>query len=141
MITPLFQYTRKGLEFHQAAFKLQMLAQYYWLTRDAEFMREIKPLWQKEIDVIMNGREKTTGMLPREKYCGDIDDKVYSLNSNSNCWHAMREMGVILNELGDKDQSERMMSTAAEYRKIILAAVEKAKVRTTDPPFLPVAVS
>jgi hypothetical protein len=143
MIPPLFDYTRKGLEFHQAGFKLQMLAHYYLLTRDAEFLRAQRPRWQKEVDVILAGREKDSGLLPREKYCGDIDTRVYSLNSNANTWRALRDMAVVLHDLGggDEEQGARLEATAAEFRAAILAAVGKSIRRDVDPPFVPIALS
>src|SRR4029079_6115674 len=46
MIPPLLAYgINPGLKFHDAAFKLQMLAHYYWTTRDAEFVRAQKASW------------------------------------------------------------------------------------------------
>lgn len=140
-IIPQFKYTRKGLEFHQAAFKLQMLAAYYHLTGDAKFVRSIRPLWEKELNVILNGRQKSTGMLPREKYCGDIATMVYSLNSNSNCWRALREMSVMLDDLGEHERAQKLAQTAADYRKIILDAIDKATRHDVNPPFVPIALS
>lgn len=136
-----FQYTRKGLEYHQAALKLQMLAHYFQLTRDVAYVQKIRPMWEKEISVILGGREKDTGMLPREKYCGDIAALVYSLNSNSNCWRALRDMSVMLGELGETQRAEELATTAAGYRKVILAAIEKATRRDVNPPFVPIALS
>src|SRR4026207_441803 len=49
MIPPLFVYTRKNLEFHQAAFKLQLLAHYFRLTRERAFLEEHRELWEKEM--------------------------------------------------------------------------------------------
>jgi hypothetical protein len=141
MIPAQFVYTRAGLEFHQAAFKLQMLAHYYSLTKDAAFVREIRPMWQKEIDVIVKGRQTENGMFPREKYCGDIDTRVYSLNSNANCWRALRDMSVVLSEIGDTEQSQKLATIAAEWRKILLDAIEKATQHDVDPPFVPIALS
>ena len=39
-------------------------------------------------------------MFPREKYAGDVDTRVYSLNSNANCWRALRDMSVVLRRAG-----------------------------------------
>jgi hypothetical protein len=141
MMAPLFVFTRKGLEFHQAAFKLQMMCHVYALTKDKQWVLDHRALWEKELAVILSGREKDSGMLPREKYCGDIEMKVYSLNSNSNCWRALREMSIVLAELGEKDRAAQVAATADEYRKVILAAIEKSKKRETTPPMLPVALS
>lgn len=136
-----FKAQRKGLEFHRAAFKLQMLAKCYRLHPDPEYVTKIEPMWQKEIDVILNGRESSSGMLPKEQYCGDVHTYVYSLNSNSNCWRALREMSVLCAETGRTEQAQKLAKVAEEYRKTILAALDKAIDRSVDPPFVPVALS
>jgi hypothetical protein len=141
MVTPLYVYTRKGLEFHQAAFKLQMLAHYWRITRDAQFLKDKRALWEKELNVILNGREKETGMLPREKYAGDIDTMVLSLNSNSNCWRALRDWSIVLDEgLGESERGQKLAQTAAGYRKTILDLIAKSWNNSTTPPFLPMAL-
>jgi hypothetical protein len=140
MMIPLFTFTRARLEYHQAALKLQMLAHYYRLTRDADFIRNERPRWQHEIDVILNGREKDTGLLPPEKYAGDIEDLVYSANSNSNAWRALRDWSVILAELGETKQAQRLDAVQKEFRKAVLAAIEKSIRRDSDPPFVPIAL-
>ncbi len=141
VMVPIFAFTRKGLEFHQAAFKLQMMCHIYALTRDKQWVLDHRAAWEKELGVILAGREKDTGMLPREKYCGDIDTKVYSLNSNSNCWRALRDMSILLDDVGEKERGAQVGTTAAEYRKVILDAIEKAKKREVTPPMVPVALS
>ena len=98
-------------------------------------------MWEKELNVILQGRQRSTGMLPREKYCGDIATLVYSLNSNSNCWRALRDMSVLLDDLGEHDRARQLSQTAAEYRKVILAAIEKATRYDVNPPFVPIALS
>lgn len=141
MMVPQFAYTRSGLEFHQAAFKLQMLARYYWVTRDAQFLRDERARWEKELNVILNGIEPASGLLPREKYCGDIDTRVLSLNSNANCWRALRDMGAVLGEIGEQDWSDRLASRAAAFRKTILAAADRSIRRDVSPHFVPIALS
>jgi hypothetical protein len=143
MIVPLMDYTRKGLEFHQGAFKLQLLAHYYWITRDVALLREQRARWQKEVDLLVNGREPDSGLFPREKYCGDIDTRVYSLNSNANGWRALRDMAAVLadaTELGEAEQAARLKGVADDFRARILAAVEKSVRRDIDPPFVPVGL-
>jgi hypothetical protein len=137
----LFKSERKGLEFHRAAFKLQMLAKCYHLNPDPEYIKKIEPLWQKELDLILKGREPSSGMLPKEQYCGDVHTYVYSLNSNANCWRALREISILCEETGRTEQAQKLASVAAEYRKIIMAALDKAIDHSVDPPFVPVALS
>jgi hypothetical protein len=136
-----FEYTRAGLEFHQAAFKLQMLVHYFRLTKDAEAVRSMRPMWQKELDVILKGRQTDNGMFPREKYCGDVDLRVFSLNSNANAWRAIRDWSMVLADLGESDAAKKLADTATEYRKIIQVAIDEATRRDVDPPFVPIALS
>jgi hypothetical protein len=96
---------------------------------------------EKELKVILDGREKESGMLPREKYAGDIDTMVLSLNSNANCWRALRDWSVVLQDgLGEADRARELAATAADYRKTILALIDKSWNASTTPPFLPMAL-
>lgn len=136
-----FKSLRKGLEFHRAAFKLQMLAKCYRIHPDPEYVKKLEPMWQKELDIILKGREPGSGMLPKEQYCGDVHTFVYSLNSNSNCWRALRDMSVLCAETGRTEQAQQLAQVAAAYRKVILDTLEKATDRSVNPPFVPVALS
>lgn len=140
MTPPLLDFTRKNMEFHQAALKLSLLARLYWLTHDADFIRQMRPRWEKEVTLILNGRAEN-GLLPREKYCGDIDTMVYSLNSNSNCWRALRDFSVVVKESGDAELATKMSREAAKFRAVILDAVEKSVDYSVSPPFVPIALS
>jgi hypothetical protein len=110
------------------------------MTRDRDLIRDTRPLWQKEIDLILGARDLATGLLPREKYCSDIDTPIRSTNANANCWRGLRDMALVLEELGERDQAERLAGIAADYRRVVLAAIDKATVRTVDPPFVPIAI-
>ncbi|HTL30880.1 MAG TPA: hypothetical protein VL282_16740 [Tepidisphaeraceae bacterium] len=139
-IAPIFIYKRGGIELHDAAFKLEDLADYYFVTKDARLVRETRDLWQKEIDLVLSQRDKTTGLLPREQYCSDIKTPVISLNTNANNWRGLRDMAVVLYDIGEKDESEKLAAIAKQYRQDILKAAEKAWVRTVDPPFFQLAL-
>jgi hypothetical protein len=147
-IVPILKFTRKGLEFHQAALKLQMLAHVYFLTRDAEFVRSMrvisqegrKPGWQTELDLLLTGREEKSGLFPPEKYAGDIEDHVYSLNSNSNGWRALRDMSIVLAEIGETPLADKCAKSAVEFRKAVMAALDKSIDRSVNPPFVPLAL-
>jgi hypothetical protein len=140
-IAPLFTYRRPNIEYHDAGFKLQLLADYYFITRDAALIDELRPLWQREVDLILAGRQKGEGgLLPREKYCSDIDTPVRSLKANSNCWRGLRDLSIVLDETGDKKQAAKLAAVCKEYRDQILAAMTKAIVRSVDPPFVPIAL-
>lgn len=140
MIIPLLEYKQTGLAFHDAAFKLQMLCHYFWLTRDAKFIREQRARWEKEVRLLLDSREPSTGLLPRENYCGDIGTQVYSLNSNANAWRALRDISAVLEELGESEEAVRLKWITKGFREAILKAVEKSERRDISPPFVPVAL-
>jgi hypothetical protein len=118
-----------------------LLADYYFITRDATIIDELRPLWRREVDFILEGRRKgENGLLPREKYCSDIATPVRSLKANANCWRGLRDLSLVLDETGDHAQAAKLAAACTEYREKILAAMNKAIVRTVDPPFVPIAL-
>ncbi len=140
MLKPLLEFYREATRTHVAGHKLQLLAWYYWVTRDAEIVRDHEALWRKSLDFILNNREPATGLLPKDRYAGDIDENVYSLNSNAGCWRGLRDVAVILDEIGRKEEAARLLEQAAVYRKAILDAVAKSERLDTKPPFIPIAL-
>ena len=141
MIPPLLDYAiPNGLPFHDSAFKLQLLAHYYSLTRDAEFIREQKPRWARSVDLLTRQRDPANGLLPREQYCGDELQKVFSLSMNANAWRGLRDMSLVLEQIGERDEARRIKQTADTLRKAVLAAVDKSERRDVQPPFIPVAL-
>lgn len=140
MIEPLLDYKQKGLSFHDAGFKLQMLAHCFWLSRDAEFIRQQRGRWSREANHIIQSIEADTGLLPREDYCGDINVQVRSLNSNANSWRGLRDLGVVLEAIGEREPAQRMTKAAGDLRKAILAAADKSERRDVQPPFMPIAL-
>jgi hypothetical protein len=137
---PLLKYRRRNIEFYDAAFNLESVAFYYGITRDADFVRSSRPLWQPLLDKLLAAREAGGGMLPREKYCSDIDTQVLSSVSNGVAWRAVRDVGLTLEDIGQHDEAARLAGLAAEYRTRILSELDKATVRTSDPPFVPIAM-
>ncbi len=140
MIQPLLDYNRDKLTYHNAGFKLQMLARYYWLTRDTNFVESVRAKWEPELFGIVNGRERDSGLFPREQYCGDIARDVYSLNSNTAAWRGLRDFAAVLADMGEKTEADRLTAAATEFRKAILAAVAKSERTDVQPPFIPVAL-
>ncbi|MEO5803735.1 MAG: hypothetical protein ABIR24_09400, partial [Verrucomicrobiota bacterium] len=140
MVVPCLDYKRPGLYFHQAAFKLQLLAHYYWLTRDKDFVREMQPRWSREVARLIDGREKDSGLLPKEQYAGDIFEDVYTLNSNANGSKGLRDMAAVLADVGETNEAKRILEAGNALRKATLAAVEKSIFTNATPPFIPVAL-
>ncbi|HTL29661.1 MAG TPA: hypothetical protein VL282_10580, partial [Tepidisphaeraceae bacterium] len=140
-LPPIFEYSRKNIELHDGAFKLMNLADYYWVTRDAKLVRDTRKLWQAEIDLLLAKRDKTTGLMPAEKYCSDIAMPVVSISTNASCWRGLRDMGAVLQDIGETEQGEKLTATAKEFREKILKFIDASWIRQSDPPFLPLAPS
>lgn len=140
MMPPLLDYTRDKLEFHNAGFKLQTLAHYYWVTRDAGFVKSMRARWEREAKLIMEGRETQSGLAPRESYCGDIATPIYSLSANANGWRGLRDMAAVLEDVGEQNEARLFAKVAADYRQKILAAADKSERRDVHPPFMPIAL-
>lgn len=156
LMVPLFDFTRKGLEFHQAGFKLNDVCRYYWQTRDAsiinEFrnwakperyqtgLKEIVSGWESEARRLDTNRTGAHGLYPLEQYCGDISTPVQTLNANSKAWRALRDLSTVLAEVGEKNEAGHYEKVEREFRKTVLTAIEKSVDRSTTPPFVPVAL-
>jgi hypothetical protein len=140
MLKSMLEFNRKDTQFHVAGQKLQLLAFFYWLTRDVATIRALEPLWRQSVDLILKNREKESGLLPKDRYAGDIATKVYSSNSNANCWRGLHDLAAVLEEIGSKDEAKRLRDEAANYRKAILRAVDRSEHRDTKPPYIPIAL-
>jgi hypothetical protein len=140
LMVPLFAFTRKGLEFHQASFKINNLCQYYWQTRDAAVVQELRPHWEREARRLVDNRTGEHGLFPKEQYCGDIHTPVQSVNVNAKAWRALRDLSTVLAAVGEKKEAEEYASVAGAFRKTVLTAIEKSARRETTPPFVPVAL-
>ncbi|TLY34933.1 MAG: hypothetical protein E6K60_12165 [Nitrospirae bacterium] len=140
LMVPLFDFTRKGLEFHQAGFKLLNLSRYYWQTRDAAAVKELQPRWEKEARRLDENRTGPNGLFPKERYCGDIATPVYTINANAKGWRALRDLSAVLAEVGEQDEAQHYAQVASEFRKTVLTAIGESVRRETTPPFVPVAL-
>jgi hypothetical protein len=140
LMVPLFDFTRKGLELHQASCKLEDLCRYFWETRDGAVLNELRARWEKEAKLLDEDRTAAHGLFPKEQYCGDIHTFVQSLNVNSSAWRALRDLGAVLAEAGDAAEAKHYTEAAAGFRKTVLDAVEKSARREIEPPFVPVAL-
>ena len=140
LMVPLFDFTRKGLEFHQASFKINNLCQYYWQTRDPSSVKELRPHWEKEARRLVDNRTGEHGLFPKEQYCGDIQTPVQSVNVNAKAWRALRDLSAVLAAVGERTEAEQYASVANAFRKTVLTAIDKSTRREVTPPFVPVAL-
>src|SRR5262249_45352472 len=140
MFVPLLDFLRKGLEHHQAGLKLHDVARCWWQTQDAGWLKATRPRWEKELNRLLDNRDGTDGLLPKERYCGDIATPVYSLSVESKAWRALRDLPPVLRALGEEALAARVARAEAEVRPKVLDAVHRSLRRETAPPFIPNAL-
>jgi hypothetical protein len=140
LMEPLFDFERKGLEYHQAGFKLANLCRYFWQTRDAAAITELRPRWEKEARRLDENRIGPNGLFPKERYCGDIATPVQSINVSTKAWRGLRDLGAVLAEVGEASPARHYAQVASEFRPVVLAAIRKSVRQETTPPFVPVAL-
>jgi hypothetical protein len=140
MLRPMLEFDRHDTRFHVAGQKLQLLAYFYWITRDAETVRAYEPLWRPAVELILSSREPDSGLLPKDRYAGDIHENVYSLNSNANCWRGLRDIAAVLTDMGETEEAKRLQQAADDYRNKILSAVTRSERLDAKPPFIPNAL-
>ncbi len=156
LMVPMLDFTRKGLEYHQAGFKLNDVCRYYWQTREASVIKEFrqwqKPArystgpkevvsgWESEAKRLDEHRTGEHGLFPKEQYCGDVSTPVQTLNANSKAWRALRDMATVLAEVGEQTEANHYEKVARAFRKTVLTAIEKSADHSTTPPFVPIAL-
>ncbi len=140
MFVPLLDFLRKGLEHHQAGLKLHDVVRYWWQTRDAAWVNAMRPRWEKELKRLLDHRAGPDGLLPKERYCGDIATPVYSLSVESKAWRALRDLPPVLRALGDEALAARVARAEADAKSKVLDAVRRSLRRETTPPFIPNAL-
>ena len=140
MIGPLLAFERQATRFHVAGHKLQLLADDYWATRDADDLRERAEVWRGVVQFIRSNRQKANGLLPADNYAGDIKQQVISLSSNANCWRGLRDMAAVLADMGDAATAEELQHEAESFRRAIVDATVASERHETEPPFIPLAL-
>ncbi len=140
LLEPLLDFTRKGLEQHQAGFKLADVCRYYWQTRDADTVRALRPRWEKAARLLVETRTGPHGLFPPERYAGDISTPAQSVNVNANAWRALRDLSAVLAAIGETSEAARYAAVAREIRPTVLAAIAASARRETTPPFVPIAL-
>lgn len=140
MFVPLLDFSRKGLEHHQAGLKLTDVTRCWWQTRDSEWVKAMRPRWEKELNRLLDHRTSPDGLLPKERYCGDIATPVYSLCVESKAWRALHDLPPMLRALGDETLAARVGQADAEAKPKVLDAIHRSLRRETKPPFIPNAL-
>jgi hypothetical protein len=140
LFVPLLDFTRKGLENHQAGQKINDIVRYWWQTRDSRWVREMRPRIEREFNRLVTDRNRPASLLPKERYCGDIATPVHSLSVESKACRALRDLPALLRGVGDNELADRVQKAEADLRPKIQDAIMKSIRHDVSPPFVPNAL-
>ena len=140
LFVPLLDFTRKGLENHQAGQKINDVVRYWWQTRERQWVKEMLPRVEREFTQIISNRDGSTGLLPKERYCGDIATPVHSLSVEAKVVRALRDLPSVLRGIGEIELADRVTKSETEIRPKILDAIMKSIRHDVSPPFVPIAL-
>ncbi|MCX7429049.1 MAG: hypothetical protein NTW96_25910 [Planctomycetia bacterium] len=138
MLLSLLDHSIPEHKYAVTGWKLRTLAHYYWLTRDAEFVRANRHRWEPLVKLILDDLDPQTGLTPKDYYASDIAKPVWNLKTNANCWRGVRDVAAMLRDMGEPNP--RLEERARQYRQAIFEAVDKSVHRDFDPPFVPNAL-
>lgn len=141
-IQPILDYplSDTGIGLHVCANRLELAALYYAFSRDAAFIRKNQTRLVEVADYLLRHRDPTTGLV-LDGYGFDLaNQRVVNINTNTNGWRAVRDLGLTLEAIGQNELGEKYVRIAGEFgaevRKAVLANID----RSTQPPFVPFAL-
>lgn len=137
---------------------LDATARCFLVTKDYVWIEELFEPIQRIINHILIERNKSKTINPPDSACyglilgileADYHQKppIYNYSNDAWCWRGLVEMGRALIEVGTRTRNQLMIETGKkclieteEYKKDILASIEKTYDKTSKPYFLPVIV-
>ncbi|MFZ9791462.1 MAG: hypothetical protein ACO3F3_03885 [Gemmataceae bacterium] len=140
LMVPIFDFSRKGLEHHQAGIKLLDVIRVWGQTKDREWVVAMQPRWERELQKILKNRDQQNGLLPKERYCGDISTPVHSLSVDAKAWRVLRDIQPMLADLKLENLLAEVRKAENEYRVALLKAVRSSIRKETNPPFITIAL-
>jgi len=113
--------------------KLSHGAEYFYLTRDTDFIQKLTPQYEEICRTIKAQiRKDPNGLLEKQRHCGDIETVSYCTFHQSVCWRGIRDMARIWKMTGRDDLAAEFGPAAESLRKAILKAVDASSTRLPD---------
>jgi hypothetical protein len=132
---------------NQNGFILWALSEHYKLTHDDAWLRKVAPQMVKGCDWIVRERARTKvmekgekvkhyGLLPKGRPSDlYIWDNWYWSDTYS--YMGLHGTAEVLDAIGMKDDAARLTAEADDYKKCIVASLERSIDKSINPPFLP----
>lgn len=113
--------------------KLQGAANYYLLSADATYIQDNLATFQGYLDDFQQQRAADpNGLLEKEQYGSDIPLPVYGVHHQSEAWRGMRDMGLVLQLMGETTLAARFLQEASGLSSALLKAIESSWEKLPD---------
>lgn len=140
---------KAGMGFPDNGAVLFAIGDQYLLSRDLNWFKSVVPQTIRSAEWIASERAQTKqtkegknsityGLLPAGQSGGDYSSPVYSYYSDVYNWLGLNEIAQAFRQAGMTSQADRWSTEAEDYRKDILASMEKSLVHVGSFEVLPV---
>jgi hypothetical protein len=109
--------------------KLAAGAAYFLLSGDAEFLRQHTPTYSGYARDFASRRAANpdgSGLLDRQRYSGDINERVYGLHHQSRAWRGLRDMAYVWGLVGRSELARRNRAEAKLFARSLRAAITRS---------------
>jgi hypothetical protein len=122
--------------------KLAAGAAYYLLSGHDAFLRRHTSTYARYArDFAVRRAANPHGLLDRQRYSGDITERVYGLHHQSRAWRGLRDMAYVWGDFGRMDLARRYGAEARSFARALRAAISRSSTRVSAPEtFVPAAL-
>jgi hypothetical protein len=111
---------------------LAAAAAYYLLSGDRAFVRRHTPTYARYArDFATRRAANPDGLLDRQRYSGDINERVYGLHHQSRAWRGLRDMAYVWGLVGRKELATRYRAEARSFARSLRAAIARSSTRVS----------
>ncbi len=135
--------SKPGTELAAAGWRLRDMCRHYFLSGDRDFVESNLAGLRAYAELFIDSRKSANnhGLLPKAAFAWDHPEiKMNNAVTNAVCWRGLRDLSLVLEELGHHEAAKRYAEEAADFRKAILDAVERSVVPDSDQVFIPLGL-
>jgi hypothetical protein len=112
--------------------KLAAGAAYYLLSGDASFLRRHTPAYARYArDFATRRAANPDGLLDKQRYSGDINERVYGLHHQSRAWRGLRDMAYVWGIAGRRELARRYAGEARLFARSLRTAIARSSTRVS----------
>jgi hypothetical protein len=112
--------------------KLAAGAAYYLLSSDAAFLRRHTATYAGYArDFASRRAANRHGLLDRQRYSGDITERVYGLHHQSRAWRGLRDMAYVWGLVGRRELAMTYRAEARSFARALRSAIARSSTRVS----------